>query len=68
MQFAAGLVIPDFLQTIALTAVILIAFWQMGARRVARGSMREEVTIGLAFGAIMALATANPIMAVSRSR
>ncbi|HUK09427.1 MAG TPA: ATP-binding protein [Stellaceae bacterium] len=65
MQFAAGLVIPDFLQTIALTAVILIAFWQMGARRVARGSMREEVTIGLAFGAIMALATANPIMAVS---
>ena len=61
MELAGGSALLNFAQLIAVTAVILVAFSQ-GRMRIRLGPISQPAAIGVAFGAIMALTTLNPIL------
>src|SRR5271155_1665284 len=61
MALPDGLIFLDFAQNIALTAVILVAFSQIRARGRALGRVGESALLGVAFGAVLALAMLNPV-------
>src|SRR5579863_6395483 len=61
MELAAGSVILDIAQLVAVTAVIVVAFSQTTAHP-GRNPIHQAAIVGVAFGAIMALTTLNPIV------
>src|SRR5579864_264086 len=61
MELPVRAVILDFAQLAALTAVMVVAFSQSEART-KLGPRRQAAVVGVAFGAIMALTTLNPIV------
>jgi len=63
MPYPAGSIYLDFAQNVALTAVILVVFSQIRARRAAFGRHGEPALLGIAFGVVMIPVMLHPVAA-----